>query len=402
MILRRFHDALKRSVNRDTVCFSGLQFFYWAGYCVLFGYLVPFLSDLGWQNTQIGMILSLTSLVSIIGQPLLGMLCDMKGTIKKVVILSMLISFAICCLLAAISTEFLPLAILLIVFAFFFQSIFPLHGSWVVQAKEIRPDIHFGISRSLGSIGYAVTAVLVGRIYNAYGFSHLFPLLALTIVLSVVFSFGAVDISPPKNHSKAVTLTDIGDLLKNKRFTVFLTLSTILFIAFKMSTFYIPTLFTEVGGTTADLGISYAVFGISEALVILVSDILIRKFKDTFLIMVSMVFFVLRIGLPSFATTPQLLIAIHWLQGLSYGLFLIASLFFINRVVAPNLINTAQSFSVAVYSGLSSVVAGVLGGYLIDNLGIYYIYRIGGGMAAAITLAFFIFVRKSEIAELSY
>ena len=118
------------------------------------------------------------------------------------------------------------------------------------------------------------------------------------------------------------------------------------------------------------------------------AGIILRKMKDSHLLFISMCFFILRVLLPSFATTPTQLIWMTALQGLSYGLFLPASVSFIARITKKELSSTAQTFAVAMYAGVGNTVAGVVGGTLVDAIGVANVYRLAGGVIAVLAVAF--------------
>ncbi|MFD9625257.1 MFS transporter [Peribacillus muralis] len=397
-----------KMANRDNFSFAGMQSFYWAGFCILFAYLTPYMYSLGYSNTQVGITAASISVASIVGQPVCGYMCDRLRTVKSVMVFCLALSAVLTALFLFVGKSFWMLLILSTVISFIFQALYPLIDSWTVTARLKNSTINYGLTRGIGSLGYAVTAAVVGVIFDRYGYEWMFYLFMLTAFITILCALFPQDIKPTsKDESEKgkLKLKDLKQLLLNKEYFGFVLIMTILYIAYKANSTFLPALMKQVGGTNADLGLAWSILGLSEVPFILISGLLLKKFKDTTIIFIAMIFFILRVGLPIFATNPTQLIWMTALQGLSYGLFLPASVYYISRIVPKQLSNTAQTFAVALYSGLGIAIAGVLGGVLADSFGIYSVYKIGGVVVIIMTVTYKIMLhllkKKGELHEVS-
>ncbi|MFE7083292.1 MFS transporter [Priestia megaterium] len=396
-------------INRDNFGFAGMQSFYWAGFCILFAYLTPYMYSLGYSNTQVGICTATISVASIIGQPICGYICDRNKTIKNVLIFCLSISAALTVLFFFIGKSYWMLLILSTVIAFVFQALYPIIDSWTVNARINNPHINYGVTRGIGSIGYAATAAVVGIIFDRHGYEWMFYLFILSAIITLLCALFPRDFKmsnkiEEQEQKEQLRLKDLKELFLNKEYFGFLLIITIIYIAYKANSTFLPALMTKVGGTNADLGLAWSILGLSEVPFILVSGFLLKKYKDTTIIFVAMVFFILRVGLPVFATNPTQLIWMTALQGLSYGLFLPASVYYISRIVPKHLSNTAQTFAVALYSGLGIAIAGVVGGLIADALGIYSVYKLGAVVVIIMTICYKIMLivlkNKGELHEI--
>ncbi len=394
-------------INRDNFSFAGMQSFYWAGFCILFAYLTPYMYSLGYSNTQVGIFTAIISLASIIGQPVCGYICDRLRTVKSVIIFCLLLSSSLTILFFFIGKSYWMLLILSTVIAFVFQALYPIIDSWTVNAHAKNPNINYGLTRGIGSIGYAATAAIVGVIFERHGYQWMFYLFILSAIITSLCALIPRDVKPSSSIEESkekLRLKDLKYLFLNKEYFGFVLIVTIIYIAYKANSTFLPALMTKVGGTNADLGLAWSILGLSEVPFILISGFLLKKYKDTSIIFIAMLFFILRVGLPVFATNPTQLIWMTALQGLSYGLFLPASVHYIARIVPKHLSNTAQTFAVALYSGLGITIAGVVGGLIADSLGIYSVYKLGAIVVILMTICYKIMLvmlkNKGELHEI--
>ena len=379
--------SLKKFFTKENISFTIIQTAYWAGFCILFAYLSPYILSLGCSNTQLGVIISANSLASIIGQPVFGYICDRIGSIKKVMICTLLGGSVLAALFYFTGSSYMAILFFSTAISFVIQAVYPLIDNWTVLDAQINPTTNYGITRGIASLGYAATSAIVGGFFDKNGFQWMFILFIAMMVLAVLGCLGPKDTNNTIEKEK-VKFTDLKLLATNYGYVAFVIVATLLYVAFRSAHGFLTTLMTQVGGTTEQLGYAWSVLGLSEVPALFLAGIILRKMKDSHLLFISMCFFILRVLLPSFATTPTQLIWMTALQGLSYGLFLPASVSFIARITKKELSSTAQTFAVAMYAGVGNTVAGVVGGTLVDAIGVANVYRLAGGVIAVLAVAF--------------
>ncbi|MCI6465535.1 MAG: MFS transporter [Faecalicatena sp.] len=378
---------IKSFFTKENICFTVIQTAYWAGFCILFAYLSPYILSLGCSNTQLGVIISVNSLASIIGQPVFGYICDRSGSIKKVMIGSLLGGSALAAIFYLTGSSYLAILFFSTVISFIIQAVYPLIDNWTVLDAQVNPTTNYGITRGIASLGYAATSAIVGGFFDKHGFQWMFILFIAMMVIAALGCLGPSDTNNSIQKEK-VKFTDLKLLATNYGYVAFVVVATLLYVAFRSAHGFLATLMTQVGGSTEQLGYAWSVLGLSEVPALFLAGIILRKMKDSHLLFVSMCFFVLRVLLPSFAVTPTQLIWMTALQGLSYGLFLPASVSFIARITKRELSSTAQTFAVAMYAGVGNTVAGVVGGVLVDSIGVVNVYRIAGIIIAVLAVVF--------------
>lgn len=378
---------LKNFFTKANICFTVIQTAYWAGFCILFAYLNPYILSLGYSNTQVGVIMSTNSLASIIGQPVFGYICDKSGSIKKVIIGSLAGGAVLAALFYLTGSSYMAILFFTTAISFVIQAVYPLIDNWTVLDAQTNPTTNYGITRGIASMGYAATSAIVGGFFDKHGFQWMFILFIAMMVITIIACLGPNDTSNSIKKEK-IKITDLRLLVNNYGFMAFIVASTLLYIAYRSAHGFLTTLMTQIGGSTEQLGYAMSILGLSEVPALFLAGIILRKVKDSHLLFISMCFFSLRVLLPSFAASPTQLIWLTALQGVSYGLFLPASVSFIARVTKKELSSTAQTFAVAMYAGVGNTVAGIVGGTLVDAIGVVSVYRLSGIIIAVIAVIF--------------
>src|SRR5690554_3981313 len=87
-------DKISRQL---TTKYAFLQSAYWISECIIYSFAAVFLQYKNFNNTQIGIVLSLSAILSIILQPLVSAFADRskKRTVRYIVLALMLVVFVI-------------------------------------------------------------------------------------------------------------------------------------------------------------------------------------------------------------------------------------------------------------------------------------------------------------------
>ena len=138
--------------------------------CVVAAYAAIFLKFKGFTNTEIGFILSIAAILSIIIQPLIASFADStdKYTLRQIsmfiVGLNVIFSFII-----LLGKEVKP-----VIFVFFLLitaihgTLSPLTNSLAVEYINKGIFINYGLARGLGSLAFAIFSIIVGYIVGKF------------------------------------------------------------------------------------------------------------------------------------------------------------------------------------------------------------------------------------------
>lgn len=396
-------EILKKTLNIENIGFGGLQWFYWAANCTLFPFLVPYLKSSGYDEISIGTLISLMSLASIIGQPFWGNFIDRRSStrniFRNVLIACLIVSGFIGIFIPYLIGFFVILTLIIMLMSFTESSMYTIIDSWTLNCTPTKPWIDYGLTRGLGSLGYSITAIFFGIVLDRFGYNKMFPAHFAMILFAITFCFivgrsNKASCSSPKTVGRKISFPFL-DIGKSPQFIWFLSSSTIIYIGYRaLQTFY-PILLSQKGGDNKALGISLFIMAASEVPVLFLSKRLLNKYKDTSLITVSMFFFLIRIFLHAVIPSVEGLVLLQATQSLSFGLFLPASVHYVNRLAPIGLSSTFLTIASSCYFGIGGILGSFIGGILVDKAGIYFMLWCSA-ILSLIGLLIFIFSPKAS------
>lgn len=383
---------MKKLMNRDNLSFIGLQWFLWSGFAVLFGFRVPYLKENGFDEGSIGSIMAILSLVGIAGPVFWGAVSDRMKSSRVLLAVNLAIGAVVTLLTPLVAGRFWPLLAVWVGTSLTICAMSTVVDAWAMRRKSMGFEINYGMIRGLGSLSYAVANVVCGALFTSYGLDIMFPIFCGFGLLAALMVFLVPNSNAPANRDMALQSTEDCSaqkpLHRNAAFLLFTLLTMVLYIGQSSSMNFYPLLLQQAGGTNTDLGIANGVMAVSEIPVMFLSALLLRKFKDTTLLFVSMAFFAVRILLFSALDSVEGLVWAQLSNSLSFGLFMPVSVHFIYRVTPERSKATAMSIASAAYMGVGGIVGNALGGYVIEAAGIRPMFLMAGVLVSATTVAF--------------
>jgi PPP family 3-phenylpropionic acid transporter len=361
--------------------FSGypmLQFFTWATISCFNPYVTIILADRGLDNTSIGIVLTANALISIVAQPVWGLVSDRIRSIRKVYILCFAAAGGVI-LLIPFARSMAQLLVVYPLVLFFLSPIAPLLDVWTYQGVSSRPGSSYGLLRLWGSLGFALMVIPIGRLVSLYGYNLTSIGFAALAATSIVISLGLPGISvgrdvPVMKHKNKPR---IRSLLGQYHYLSFLFIIFLAFISIQPMFGFHARLMLDVGGTQELFMWTMALAALSEIPIFIGSKWLVSRFLPAHLIVVAFAVFIFRMVAYSYVTSPWQITVIGLTHGLSFALFLVATVNYIDELAPAGLKSTALTLASAIYMGLSGVIGNTLAGRLMDKLQIRPVYRIG-------------------------
>ena len=379
LVLDRQEVFAMKKIN-STAIYSEMFWMYWSIFCVISGFSSVFLLNLGYTNTEIGTLLAIGNIASVIIQPFSANIADRSKKLNTLDIL----------LVMALFITFFEVLVWLvgkksIVMFVAYLSVHAFHAAMQTMLNSIdgmfvrigkRAD--YGISRALGSLGYCVTSMLLGFLITALGSGSL-PLVALTFMLLLIagtiamqrrykgLAAGAVQTEEnPSTKEDEITMKEF--MSRHKIFLIIMVGVFLMFYHHQVINYYMLQVFQNVGGGSTDLGIYGSLMTITEMPALLFFTPLNKKFKTNTLLKVGIVGLVLRGILMYVATSPlgvQLSLIVN---PFGFSLFLAAIVQYISEIMDEREAVRGQSLYVVVITA-SAVVASFTGGIILDVWG---------------------------------
>ncbi|MBM7663104.1 PPP family 3-phenylpropionic acid transporter [Bacillus mesophilus] len=372
---------------RSTNVLKTFLFFFHATGFVVTSFLSLFLIEKGMSPSQIGWILAIGPIASLLSEPIAGYLSDKYKTVKKVILYSAIGMF-ISGLIMFQLDQFLAFAIFAY-FLFFFMAPLGALGESLAQKTAVQTGVSFGSLRMWGSLGFAISSVATGYLLNYLGVENILVPFLLFTTVCLLSSWWLQDV---KASDKPVQLLDAFKLLKDLRFVLFLLVALTITIAHRANDVYLSVFIKELNGDETIVGWAWFVGVSVEVFVFAISHLWFRKYHElTFIMFAALLYGIRFIGM-SFASSPIEIFIYQPLHGIIFAVFFTASFSYVTKIVPEQLQSTGHVLLVSVFFGYSGIVGALAGGSIIEDYGIHFLYLLLG-ISSLIGLVLLIFYK---------
>jgi len=370
---------MKKLLN---LSYGAIQGAYWMYFGAIMSFASVFLLGKNYTNSEIGVILAAASILAVFLQPLLADAADKsrKASLTDITGLIVIGLFIATILLYIFPTKSLILSIVFILLGAWLTSLQPLINSMAFYLSRSGHVINFGVTRSGGSVAYAVLCLILGSLVADYGIKAI-PAMGMGILILLLLSLLTTD----KLHQRAILNHTIDSSIKkvsqsretislkafvrrNKIFLIF-TIGIVL-VFFQNSVFntYLMQIITAVGGTSSEMGRLFFFMALLELPGLFFFSQLRKRFSCQFLLKVASVAFVFKVFLSYMAPSVGLIYLAFLFQLISFPIFLSASVYLVDEVMEKGEAVKGQSFITGMIT-LSNVFASLMGGVILDLSG---------------------------------
>ena len=354
--------------------FSYINIFHYASMACYYPFIVGFLTKRGYTSTEIGIILTINSIVAIIAQPLWGFASDKMRSVRKVYAsLAVVISFTVP-FVTLINNYFIHLIYIPLCIIFFYCPFNALLDAWIVQGIKNLPGKTYGSIRLWGSVGYMITTAIMGFIATRIKIEAVFILFSFFMLVNALIAFSIRDEGVPqikddsaedKNERKPFK-----DLLKNYQYMSFVVCMFVLHLPLTLKYGFMAPRIYLAGGSDFIFGLGQSASALVEIPVFLYASRYLKKFKPQQLILLSMGIYLFHFFCISLPIPPWMFILLNCINGLGYSLFLVASVSYIDALSPLEFKTSALTFATGVYGSASGIIGNFVSGIIIDSIGL--------------------------------
>ncbi len=361
------------------------QFLYWVTCCSCSGFVAVYLQYKGFSNTVIGTVVGIYGVLSLILQPLTSKIIQKSSllTVRKMLLVLLAVTGILFVIISMQKSFGLFTIGVFILINAFNSSMIPLMSSFGMEYVNQKRNVNFGLARGFGSLGWAVSAVFIGFLLEKYSpdlLGYIYILSAGIMFANVLFmeDLGQMNKMPEtenKEHGRfwdglkdtTFWLVAVGILLNN--------------ISHAVCTTYTINIVRSVGGSETAAGLAQFFGAGSEMIGMVIFAILIRKYNSMQVLKISSIFFVVRFFFLIFAGNLPMVMIGYALQGPSAGFYIPAAVYFVNERMLPQNRTQGQAVFNVVSSGAANFIGNLIGGRIIDTLGLRYMLIICFGFA---------------------
>ena len=367
-----------------TLRYTLINVLYFVAFCTIHAYAAVFLLDKGFTNTQVGIALAISNILSVIGQPLVAGIID-RGkflTNRLTVMFSSLFLLLGSLTLVFVNTEKVPIfAIFVLMYTIQFVYM-PMMIAMNFEYAKAGCNINFGLARGLGSAGFAVTSFFLGKAVENYGTNVILyvTIAAMTVMVIHVFFF---------KKPKAEEAEEVSEIIKEKEgsgffafvkkypfFIVFLIGTACCFFAHNMINDFMIQIIRSLGGNETQLGYATFLQAILELPVMALIGYVLKKISERHMLVFSAVSFFVKTAILIFATSMIGMYVSQSFQMFAYAVFIPVAAYFADNVMAENDKVKGQAFINSAIT-LGGVFSNLICGKLLDAFGVKTMILVG-------------------------
>ena len=375
--------------SAETLRFSAVQFFFWASIVCFEAFMVPFLTDNGYSPAQSGFVMSAIFGFAIVGQPIVGSLSDRMSSPRWIIVFAMSAAAVGALVLPRLVGIYGVVVAIALLYSLTANSLPAVIDAWIMARRRANPGLSYGIARGFGSLGFAAGALVFGAMAERVGIPSVFRFYAgLAAAVSVVALLmprpapGARpapgDAATPSRHARTSSrhlAEGLRAAATNGPYLALLFATFVAFVGFRAAITFLPLLLSSVGGTVADVGVAHSIAAVSEAPLLFVSGMLIRRVRGPRLIAGVLGLMAVRLYVYSLLGSPQAILLLQVTHGLTFGIFLAAAVDYIDTIAPPDHRSLFQAIAPSVFFGLGSVAGSWIGGIAIEAYSLVRMYR---------------------------
>lgn len=385
--------------------FSAMQFFFFASFGALMGYASVYLLSRGISTSVIGVALASTSAIAFVCQPFMASFADKNKQIelRYIICAALLISIAMAVVLIMAPNASMFLVCMFVAIGTLLSTIMPLVTTLAFQFEKYGIAINFGVARGVGSAAYAIIAYVVGQLVEMFD-AGIVPIvfIAFNLVLTfVVYTFvlpknvSREEVKKEEKHDQSQVKNDLSFvqfMTRYKKLTTFVLGTVFIFFAHTITNNYMILVIEPVGGTESAMGTAVSLAAMLELPAMFFFDQLREKFSLNKLLKLSAIMFVVKHTLTAIAPSMFVIYIAQATQMLAYAILCPASVYLVNEMVDSSDLTKGQSL-VTMGQSLSGIIANLIGGVLIENIGVTPVLYMGA-VVTVLGSAIIIYITK--------
>lgn len=345
-----------------------------------------YLVSIGYTGFELGLILSLSALVRLILTPLMHTWADKAGRHRHLYY-GLLVGNIVSSMAIVAGGPKLWLGGAVVVRdTMDGPSASILSQLTITKLSQLKRDI-YGQIRSWGSLGWAMTTLVSGAIFNFGGYAMLFAASVVLNILAIPFGKSM----PERTVEKDSPIDENAAPVKRQpAFYVLMAATFLLFIGMGMSVGFANVYFQQdLGADNTLIGIITSVSALAEVPVMILMDRLLHRFK----IRHTLIFGFLGTALYWFATSilvdTTYLLPVVVARAFFYTPQTIALTLLVDRISHPSNAATNQAITQVTIPAFAQLISGVFAGWVFDNLGGRVLFQMAGTVGIIATLILF-------------
>ncbi|MBY0478649.1 MAG: MFS transporter [Chitinophagaceae bacterium] len=347
----------------------------------------------GLTGPQSALILSITPIMMFAVQPLYGFFADKLGY-KKTLLFSTLLA-SISYLGFLLNVGFTELIIVTIIMSLFYNTIQPVLDSMALQIAKTNHKFSYGSLRFYGAAGFAFTTIITGQVIDAVDITVIFMVSSVTMFSAFIFCFFLKDEVYEKTTVNAYS--NVWGVIKNPPLIILLCCVFLVSLSATTIWNFYSAYLKENGATDSLVGYGLSFQGLCELPIFYFSTRIILKLGLKTTLLITILSTAIRMSLYSIIKTPVATLPVELLHGLSWSLFWVVCVEYVNMLVDERWLATGQSLLYAAYFGAGAIAGNYWTEYFLSNgMKLSEIFLLNAGIIFLTGIGVWIFMQKKS------
>lgn len=372
---------MKKDRNQSFKWIISSQYFLYFG---VMGVFLPYFNlycyHLKFTGFEIGILSAIRSVALILTPLIWGSMADRFRFRRPIYILCSFISTGIWAFYL-FTADFWVMLVITIFYGIFYSPIISFLEAFAMDVLDTEKK-SYGKLRGWGSIAFIITVIVLGKIIDLY---------SIEIILSLIF-FGSLAQAlisvkiPDIQIKKQTALFSKTKVLLQRRVVIFLFCAFLMLVSHGTYYGFYSIHLENLGYDKTFIGIAWALASTAEIIVMIKSDSIFQRFSLDNVLFFSFMVAAFRWIALSFATSPVLILFLQVFHSVTYAMFHVASILYIDALTPNEAKTLGQAINNAVTYGLGLMVGFFINGYLFETLGSFTLFRmssfiaLGGGI----------------------
>lgn len=385
---------------------SSIYFLTFLAFSAVVPYLALYYASLDLTGSQIGTLLGVGPLLSLVATPFWTGLADARNWHRAVLLGGAIVMIGLYALIPLLNSFTLILGVVVLL-ALLSSHVLTLQDTATMYALGEQRTL-YGRIRLWGTIGWGIGAPAFGAILDGLGLQWMFWCFGLLMLANLVL-FARLQFD---TTSRPESLTaGFGTLLKNPTWILFL-LAIFLgalgmsahgsFLSLRVASLDISalTVFGLPLPAPTIVGFALLVSTMSELPVMFFSGPILPRFRNRDLILFGLAVIAIRNFLYAIAADGTQIVLIQILHGLTFAILWMAGMNFVAKHAPHGMAATAQGLFNTIMLGFGLAAGNLVNGFLIDLAGVQGMYMISAGLVLTGLFLVAFLNRRSEAIQL--
>ncbi len=351
--------------------FQILTFIRFFAESLFFPFISLYMSSKGYITSEIGMIISMIPITSMICAPIYSKICKNTKQSKIALTIMSMVEAVFIILLLLFSNNFIFSIIIVILISAVSSSNYGLIDSLMALTCRVN-NKPFSTIRIFGSISYMIGVVGAGYVIAYTSYELLFSCAAaLYIIVSIIYMF----LKAPVDDSETLEKSSIKNVLSNKLFIGYLFFYILLIGSMQVGDDFFAIFLESKGQESYVYSLLMGGFILVEIATLLILGKFSKKPSIKLYFIASSVL-VIKLFLQAIPNAPVSLLIISQLsRGIIWGITLFVSSFYVIQTLGFNKSTTGivlVTFGVSIFASIFKFS----GGFIIENIGYSNFYLI--------------------------